>query len=38
MVYLIALAVGIILGWNVLPQPAWAKKLWDRYMSKLKQR
>ena len=22
-------AVGLVVGWNLLPQPAWAKALWD---------
>jgi len=30
------IAVGMLIGWNVLPQPLWAKILWDKYMKKLK--
>lgn len=22
--------VGLLIGWNVLPQPKWAKRLWDK--------
>lgn len=25
-------AVGLVVGWNLLPQPAWAKALWDKCM------
>jgi hypothetical protein len=28
------IAVGMLIGWNVLPQPAWAKALWDKYFKK----
>ena len=24
-------AIGLIVGWNVLPQPAWVKAIYDRY-------
>lgn len=34
--YLLCIAVGMLIGWNVLPQPAWAKALWDKYMEKFK--
>ena len=27
---IIAFAAGLIVGWNVLPQPQWAKDLWDK--------
>lgn len=27
---LFLVGVGIVIGWNVLPQPAWAKNLYDR--------
>ena len=30
------MAVGIVIGWNVLPQPVWAKALLDKYMKKFK--
>ena len=23
-------AVGLVVGWNLLPQPAWAKALWNK--------
>lgn len=31
---LIGFVVGLIIGWNILPQPAWAKSLWDKLMAK----
>jgi len=29
----IGFIIGLIIGWNILPQPAWAKRLWDKFMS-----
>jgi len=26
----IGLVVGLILGWNVIPQPAWVEKLYNK--------
>jgi len=23
-------AIGLVIGWNILPQPAWVKRLYDR--------
>jgi len=34
---LIGTAVGIVIGWNVLPQPAIVKKLWDKLFNKEKE-
>lgn len=31
-----ALTIGIFLGWFLLPQPAWAKPVWDLVVGKLK--
>jgi len=28
--------VGLIIGWNILPQPVWVKSLWNKIMSKFK--
>ena len=28
--FLIGLIVGLVLGWNLIPQPAWALRLYDR--------
>jgi hypothetical protein len=28
--FLLGCALGLIVGWNVLPQPAWIKTLWQR--------
>lgn len=27
---LIAFAAGLVVGWNLLPQPAWVKNLWSK--------
>ena len=27
-------AVGLVIGWNVLPQPQWAKDLYDKAKAK----
>lgn len=32
---MIGFAGGLLVGWN-LPQPAWAKALWDRVMKRIK--
>lgn len=29
-------AIGLLVGWNLLPQPAWVKALWDKVTGKLK--
>jgi hypothetical protein len=29
-------AVGLVVGWNVLPQPAWVKALYDLVVYKIK--
>jgi hypothetical protein len=26
---------GLIVGWNLLPQPAWVKAIYDKIISKL---
>jgi hypothetical protein len=28
--------VGLVVGWNVLPQPAWVKATYDLLVSKIK--
>jgi hypothetical protein len=35
---LLGLGIGIILGWNVLPQPAFAKSIYDWVVSKFKKK
>jgi hypothetical protein len=30
------IAVGLLIGWNVLPQPGWVKALYDKLLTKLK--
>lgn len=27
---------GLLIGWNLLPQPAWVKALWDKAVAKVK--
>ncbi len=34
-VTLVAFGAGLIVGWNVLPQPAWVKGLYDKVRVKL---
>jgi hypothetical protein len=29
-------AAGLIIGWNVLPQPVWVKTLYDGAVTKIK--
>ncbi len=29
-------AVGLIVGWNLLPQPEWVKNLYDKVRAKIK--
>lgn len=36
LMYLIVFGAGLVVGWNVLPQPAWAKKLYDEFVAKFK--
>ena len=26
--------VGLVVGWNVLPQPRWVKALWNKWFGK----
>lgn len=33
---LLTFLIGLIIGWNVLPQPAWVKALYDLFVSKIK--
>lgn len=28
--YVVCFVAGLIIGWNVLPQPAWIKVLYDK--------
>lgn len=30
------IAVGMVIGWNLLPQPMWVKVLWERTVAKFK--
>lgn len=37
MLYLVlAFMVGLLIGWNVLPQPAWIKSLYDKVITWIK--
>ncbi|UAT28874.1 hypothetical protein PP753_gp35 [Dinoroseobacter phage vB_DshP-R7L] len=31
--FLMGMGVGLIVGWNVLPQPQWVKNLYSRWFS-----
>lgn len=33
---LVFFLAGLLVGWNVLPQPAWVKALYDLFVSKIK--
>jgi hypothetical protein len=33
---LVFFLVGLVVGWNVLPQPAWVKALYDLVITKIK--
>jgi hypothetical protein len=35
---IIGFIVGLIIGWNVLPQPQWAKNIWDKIMAKFRKK
>jgi hypothetical protein len=26
----LGIVIGIVIGWNLLPQPAWASNLWHK--------
>jgi hypothetical protein len=28
--------IGLLIGWNLLPQPEWVKNLWDKVVAKIK--
>jgi hypothetical protein len=28
--------IGLLIGWNVLPQPTWVKVLWVKVVAKIK--
>jgi len=32
--YLLCIAIGMLIGWNVLPQPKWVKELYDKYLKR----
>ena len=32
---IVGFAVGLLVGWNLLPQPAWVKKLWTKAEDKI---
>ena len=34
--YVLVFAAGLVVGWNVLPQPVWAKELYDKIVAKFK--
>ena len=34
--FAVGLVVGLVVGWNALPQPVWAKDLYDKVLAKFK--
>ena len=32
---IIWLAIGLLIGWNLFPQPLWVKALWDKMWDKI---
>lgn len=32
----IGFIIGLIIGWNVLPQPKWIRNIWDKIVAKFK--
>jgi len=34
--FLVTLAIGIFLGWVVIPQPAWAQSVYDKITTTVK--
>ncbi len=35
MTTILVFCAGLLVGWNALPQPAWAKILWEKGKEKL---
>jgi len=34
--YIIAVGIGLLIGWNLLPQPEWIENLWAKLVAKIK--
>jgi hypothetical protein len=34
--YIVVFGLGLLIGWNLLPQPEWIKNLWDKAVAKIK--
>ena len=34
--YLAVFGIGLVVGWNLLPQPVWVKNIWDKIIAKFK--
>jgi hypothetical protein len=34
--YVIIFGVGLLIGWNLLPQPEWVENLWGKAVAKIK--
>jgi hypothetical protein len=34
--FLLGIAIGLVVGWNLLPQPAWVKNSWGWAWGKAK--
>lgn len=35
--FIIGIGIGLIIGWNLLPQPAWVKAIYNRAEGKVKE-
>ncbi len=33
---ILAFSAGLLIGWNLLPQPGWVKRAWDFVASKIR--
>ncbi len=36
--YIVAAGIGLLIGWNLLPQPIWVKAIWDKMIAKFKKK
>jgi hypothetical protein len=33
--FLLGLVIGLLVGWNLLPQPQWVVNLWEKFKAKV---
>ena len=31
--FLLGLTIGLVVGWNLLPQPAWVRRIYERVLA-----